>query len=196
MAARGPQPGRGTVRRGVGIPARQPGPRAPVRLLYDRPGSADVLGRDYQAPGRLSASALAALGLPRDADAYICGPTAFMAEVSAALADEGIDPSRVRTEIFGSAPSQTPGIAAAAARPPHHPAGKPGDGPEIAFARSGLTVRWGAGYASLLELAEACDVPVRWSCRTGVCQTCDTDVMSGTVRSVPTQSTSPPRAAR
>jgi hypothetical protein len=23
--------------------------------------------------------------------------------------------------------------------------------------------------ASLLELAEACDVPVRWSCRAGVC---------------------------
>jgi len=68
----------------------------------------------------------------------------------------------VRTEIFGAAPAQTPGIAATAARPPHQPAGQAGDGPEIAFARSGLTVRWGAGYASLLELAEACDVPVRW----------------------------------
>jgi len=150
-------------------------------VCYSRPGPADVLGRDYQAPGRLSAAMLAALGLPRDADAYVCGPAAFMADVSAALADEGVDPSRVRTEIFGAAPPVTPGIAATAARPPHQPAGEPGDGPEIGFARSGLTVRWGAGYASLLELAEACDVPVRWSCRTGVCHTCDTDVMSGTV---------------
>ena len=150
-------------------------------VCYSRPGPADVLGRDYQAPGRLSAAMLAALGLPRDADAYVCGPAAFMAEVSAALVDEGVDPSRVRTEIFGAAPAQTPGIAATAARPPHQPAGEPGDGPEIAFARSGLTVRWGAGYASLLELAEACDVPVRWSCRTGVCHTCETAVMSGTV---------------
>ena len=148
-------------------------------ICYSRPGPADVLGRDYQAPGRLSASVLAALGLPQDADAYVCGPAAFMAEVSAALADLGVE--RVRTEIFGAAPAQTPGIAATAARPPHQPAGEPGDGPEIAFARSGLTVRWGAGYASLLELAEACDVPVRWSCRTGVCHTCETDVMSGTV---------------
>jgi hypothetical protein len=41
----------------------------------------------------------------------------------------------VRTEIFGAAPSQTPGITAAAARPPHPPAGEPGDGPEVAFAR-------------------------------------------------------------
>ena len=51
----------------------------------------------------------------------------------------------------------------------------------MAFARSGLTVPWGTGYASLLELAEACDVPVRWSCRTGVCHTCETALLSGEV---------------
>jgi ferredoxin len=67
------------------------------------------------------------------------------------------------------------------ARPPHAPAGPPGTGPEVAFARSGLTIRWGAGYGSLLELAEACDVPVRWSCRTGVCHSCETALMAGTV---------------
>ena len=154
-------------------------------VCYSRPGPGDVQGRDYQTPGRLSASVLAALELPRDADAYICGPAAFMAEISAALVDLGIAPRRVRTEIFGTAPPQTPGIAAAAVRPPHSPAGEPGDGPEVAFARSGLTVRWASRYASLLELAEACDVPVRWSCRIGVCQTCDTDVMSGTVSYAP-----------
>jgi len=160
-------------------------PRGHRHVCYSRPGPGDVQGRDYQTPGRLSASVLAALELPRDADAYICGPAAFMAEISAALVDLGIDRRRVRTEIFGTAQSQTPGIAAAAARPPHPPAGEPGDGPEVAFARSGLTVRWASRYASLLELAEACDVPVRWSCRTGVCQTCDTDVMSGTVSYAP-----------
>jgi ferredoxin len=154
-------------------------------VCYSQPGPGDVQGRDYQTPGLLSASVLAALELPRDADAYICGPAAFMAEISAALVDFGIDPRRVRTEIFGTAPSQTPGIAAAAVRPPHPPPGEPGDGPGVAFARSGLTIRWASRYASLLELAEACDVPVRWSCRTGVCQTCDTDVMSGTVSYAP-----------
>ena len=88
-------------------------------------------------------------------------------------------------ELFGTAPPQTPGIAAAAARLPHPPAGEPGDGPGVAFARSDLTVRWDPRYASLLELAEACDVPVRWSCRTGVCHTCETAVISGTVRYAP-----------
>jgi len=154
-------------------------------VCYSRPDPGDVQGRDYQTPARLSASVLAALELPRDADAYICGPAAFMTEISAALADTGVAAGRVRTEIFGAAPSQTPGIAASPARPPHPPAGQPGDGPEVAFARSGLSVRWDPGYGSLLDLAEACDVPVRWSCRTGVCHTCETDVMSGTVGYAP-----------
>jgi ferredoxin-NADP reductase/MOSC domain-containing protein YiiM len=154
-------------------------------VCYSRPGPGEVQGRDYQTLGRLSASVLAGLGLPNDADAYICGPAAFMADMSAALADLGVGGARVHTEIFGAAPSQTPGIAAADARPPHSPAGQPGDGPQVAFARSGLTVRWDRGYGSLLELAEACDVPVRWSCRTGVCHTCETDVMSGAISYAP-----------
>ncbi len=152
-------------------------------ICYSRPGPNDAAGRDYQTEGRLSASVLAALHLPRDAQAYICGPAAFMTDTSAALVAMGID--RIRTEIFGAAPAQTPGIAATAARPPHPPPGAPGDGPQVAFARSGLTVHWDTGFTSLLELAEACDVPVRWSCRTGVCHTCETNLMSGTVSYAP-----------
>ena len=150
-------------------------------ICYSRPGPDDVKGRDYQTAGRLSASLLEAMDLPRDADAYICGPAGFMAEVSAALVGMGLDGTRIRTEIFGATPAQTPGIAPAPPRPPHPPADAPTDGPLIAFARSGLTVHWDPGYASLLELAEACDVPVRWSCRTGVCHTCETGLMSGAV---------------
>ncbi|HEY5990162.1 MAG TPA: 2Fe-2S iron-sulfur cluster-binding protein, partial [Streptosporangiaceae bacterium] len=155
--------------------------RAHRHICYSRPEPGDVQGGDYQTPGRMSASVLSALDLPHDAHAYICGPAAFMAEASAALAAIGIDPDRVHTEIFGATPALTPGIAPTAARPPHPPAHEAADGPLVAFARSGLSVRWDRGYASLLELAEACDVPVRWSCRTGVCHTCETGLMSGTV---------------
>jgi len=154
-------------------------PRGHQHICYSRPGPDEVEGRDYQTEGRLSASVLGALDLPRDAQAYICGPAAFMADALTALTGLGI--ADVRTEIFGTAPGQSPGIAAAAARPPHPPAGAADEGPQVAFARSGLTVRWGGGYSSLLELAEACDVPVRWSCRTGVCHTCETNLMSGAV---------------
>ncbi|MGC2201177.1 MAG: 2Fe-2S iron-sulfur cluster-binding protein [Stellaceae bacterium] len=60
-------------------------------------------------------------------------------------------------------------------------AGPAGAGPLISFARSNLDVRWGPGFQSLLELAEACDVPVRWSCRTGVCHSCETGLIAGIV---------------
>jgi ferredoxin len=44
-----------------------------------------------------------------------------------------------------------------------------------------LNVHWGSAFQSLLELAEACDIPTRWSCRTGVCHTCETGLVAGTV---------------
>ena len=40
---------------------------------------------------------------------------------------------------------------------------------------------WRADVASLLELAEACDVPTRWSCRTGICHTCEAGLVAGAV---------------
>ena len=160
-------------------------PHGHLHVCYSRPGPHDVEGRDYQSHGRLSAPALRALALPVDGDAYICGPTSFMADVSDALVALGLDRPRIHTEIFGAGPSLTPGIADSPARPVHVPAGEPGNGAQIAFARSGLTVRWGTGYGSLLELAEACDVPVRWSCRSGVCHTCETGLMSGAVSYAP-----------
>lgn len=49
---------------------------------------------------------------------------------------------------------------------PHQPPGPVGSGPEVSFARSGLHVPWNDAQESLLELAEACDVPVQWSCAT------------------------------
>jgi ferredoxin-NADP reductase/MOSC domain-containing protein YiiM len=149
-------------------------------VCYSHPAPGDVRGADHRS-GRLSPEVLTELNIPRDGDAYICGPAAFMTDASAALVGLGLDGACIHTEIFGTTPSQTPGIAAAAGQPPHPPAGQPGSGPQIAFARSGLDVRWDQAYASLLELAEACDVPVRWSCRTGVCHTCESGLMAGTV---------------
>ena len=156
-------------------------PNAHARVYYSRPGPDDLEGRDFDIPGRLTGSLPAELEPPRDAHAYLCGPTPFMDEISAGLAALGIDGSRIHTEPFGPAPSITPGIAATPARTPHPPAGRAGNGPTIEFARSNLAIPWASDYSSLLELAEACDVPVRWSCRTGVCHTCETTLIAGNV---------------
>ena len=156
-------------------------PNVRTHVYYSRPGPNDLEGRDFDSAGRLTASLLAELEPPRDAEAYLCGPTPFMDEISAGLAAIGLDASHIHTEPFGPAPGLTPGIAATPARTPHPPAGQPGTGPTIEFARSNLAVPWSDDYASLLELAEACDVPVRWSCRTGVCHNCETTLIAGDV---------------
>jgi ferredoxin-NADP reductase/MOSC domain-containing protein YiiM/ferredoxin len=154
-------------------------PNVRVHVCFSHPGPDDLEGRDFDNAGRLTASLLAELDPPRSAEAYLCGPAAFMEEISAGLAAMGIDAARIHTEPFGPAPGLTPGIAATPARTPHPPAGQPGTGPTIEFARSNLAVPWSQDYASLLELAEACDVPVRWSCRTGVCHNCETTLIAG-----------------
>jgi ferredoxin-NADP reductase/ferredoxin len=160
-------------------------PKARTHVYYSRPGPNDLEGSDFDSAGRLTASLLAELEPPRDAEAYLCGPTPFMEEISAGLAAMGTDASRIHTEPFGPAPGLTPGIAATPARTPHPPASKPGNGPTIEFARSNLAIPWSSDYISLLELAEACDILVRWSCRTGVCHNCETTLIAGNIEYSP-----------
>ena len=78
--------------------------------------------------------------------------------------------------------SKTPGIAATLLRAPHLPSGEINGGVWVSFVRSGIAAHWDASaYKSILELAEACDVPVRWSCRAGVCHSCESGLVSGSV---------------
>jgi len=157
-------------------------PHARSFVQYSRPEAADKLGIDYDAAGRLTVVVLEKLGVSRESDFYLCGPPTFMDELTAGLGRWGLAGDHVHTEIFGSGKPITPGIAEASRRAPHAPAGSLGEGPRISFARAGLTVSWDSKFQSLLELAEACDVPVRWSCRTGVCHTCECGLISGSVK--------------
>ena len=151
------------------------------RIWYSRPDPTDRADTDYDAVGRITPEALEATSVPIDGEYYLCGPTAFMDALGDALAALGVPAGRVHTEIFGAHEPITPGVVARPMRAPHQPEGDPGSGPLITFVRTGLNVRWIEGNASILELAEACDVPVRWSCRTGVCHTCETGLLDGTV---------------
>ena len=138
--------------------------------------------RAHATAGRLSKDKLAGLGLPASATAYVCGPASFMADMRQALAAVGIDPANIHNELFGALPPVNPGLAGQTREPPHQPAGPPGTGPLVTFARSGLATRFPTGPRSVLDLAEACAIPTRWSCRTGVCHTCVTPLLSGQVR--------------
>jgi len=139
----------------------------------------------HAAAGRLTREALAALAIPADAAAYICGPASFMTDMQDALTALGLDSARLHTELFGALASVNPGLTGQHRQPPHQPPGPPGTGPLITFARSGLTTRFGDDWHSVLDLADACDVPTRWSCRTGVCHTCITPLLSGDITNSP-----------
>lgn len=155
-------------------------------ICYSHPEHEDKLGEDYDAAGHVSRSVLAAFGVSPEAEVYLCGPTQFMVEMKEALIELGCAPSRVYREIFNGGESLTPGVVQAGTRAPHPPADDSGDGPLVSFARSGVAARFKAsGYQSLLELAEACDVPVRWSCRSGVCHSCESGLVSGEVAYAP-----------
>ncbi len=56
-------------------------PNARARVYYSRPTPNDLRGRDFDTAGRLTASVLAEMNPPPDAEAYLCGPTAFMDEI-------------------------------------------------------------------------------------------------------------------
>jgi ferredoxin len=157
-------------------------PRAASYVHYSRPDATDRLGIDYDAAGRLTVRVLDKLGVLRESEFYLCGPAAFLEDFTAGLGGWGVTNDRIHTETFGSGKSVTPGMKAEPGRLPHAPTDSHGEGPSVSFARAGLTVNWDSKFQSLLELAEACDVPVRWSCRTGVCHTCECGLISGCVK--------------
>jgi ferredoxin-NADP reductase/MOSC domain-containing protein YiiM/ferredoxin len=150
-------------------------------IAYSQPEDADRQGQDYDASGHLTVSSLQQLKVPKDADFYLCGPTAFLHDVTADLKSWGVPDSSIHSEVFGAESSRTPGIASGTSAPPHPPAESVGGGPKVSFTRSALTVPWDSRYGSLLELAEACDVPVRWACRVGVCHSCESGLIDGRI---------------
>jgi ferredoxin-NADP reductase/ferredoxin len=151
-------------------------------VCYSKPASVDKLGEDFDAAGHLSRSVLEEVGIPREAEVYICGPTAFMADMKAALGGCGVPQERIHMEIFNGGEAKSPGVVGAVTRSPHPPRSDTNSGPLVSFARSGIAAHWNASvYQSILELAEACDVPVRWACRTGVCHSCESGLVSGAV---------------
>jgi ferredoxin-NADP reductase/MOSC domain-containing protein YiiM len=146
-------------------------PHARQRVFYSRRGD------------RMDRQALDALGLPTDASVYVCGPDQFMTDMRDALTAAGVDPVKIHSELFGALPAVNPGVVVDSSprTPPHPPAGAPGPGPAISFARSGLSVEWSPGYGTILDLAESCDVPTRFACRSGVCHVCETGIVDGSV---------------
>lgn len=150
-------------------------------IMYSKPAATDQPHTDFDATGHIDTALLEKIGVPQNSDFYLCGPTSFLQDMRNGLQTWGVPATNVHTEIFGALDTITPGMARVG-HTPHVPQGLAGTGPAVSFARSGINVHWDPKFQSLLELAEACDVPVRWSCRTGVCHTCISGLIAGSVR--------------
>ena len=151
-------------------------------VAYSKPREADRQGKDYDVSGHLTLLVLQQNKVPKEADFYLCGPSSFLEKFEVDLKTWGIPGSRIHSEAFGAGSSVTPGIKNTVSAAPHAPADGAGTGPRVSFTRSGLTVPWDSRYGSLLEFAEACDVPVKWSCRMGVCHMCECGLIDGSIK--------------
>jgi ferredoxin-NADP reductase/MOSC domain-containing protein YiiM len=167
-------------------------PDGTAHLFFTRDAPPPAVATGHVHTGRPTPAVVAALGLPRAADAYLCGPVGFMTGLRESLLAAGLRADRIHAEVFGGRPALTPGVRGTSVATPHQPGGPAGAGPQVTFARSGLTTRWSDRFGSLLELAEACAVPTRWACRTGVCHTCETALITGRVRYRPDPLEPPP----
>lgn len=148
-------------------------------IAYSKPDPTDRLGNDFDIEGHLDLAILQRLEVPTDADFYMCGPTGFQRDMTQSLISLRVPRDAIHQEIFGSVDSIEPGVVKREAKIPHPPVSNPGNGPIVSFTRSNLSVPWDNRFKSLLEFAEACDVPVRWSCRSGVCHMCECGILSG-----------------
>ena len=169
-------------------------PHAHEQVCWSRPDPPNVRTA-LRAPAG-SRAGLAALGVPRDADAYICGPASFMTDVAAPSPRSASTPARIHTELFGALAPINPGSPA---RPPgrrtSRRAGR-ATGPLVDVRPQRPPLPFGAGYGSLLELADACDVPTAGAAGPGSATPASrpcSPAISNTARS---RSSLPPRGAR
>src|SRR5262249_7550178 len=117
-------------------------PHSRSYIAYSSPDSRDRKGEDFDATGHLSRSVFEQVGLPQDADVYLCGPTRFMTDMKDALAAMGVTPERTHVELFNGGESMTPGVVGTVTRAPHLPKNDANTGPLVSFARSGITAHW------------------------------------------------------
>jgi len=148
-------------------------PNSKRLIAFSQPSERDVLGRDYDLSGRLDAHALRSLNLPKSADYYLCGPTQFLRMFQDWLSGSGISPGRIHVEFFGVS---VPAKSATTHRQTNGEAVY-----TIALTRSNRILNWMNTSGNILELMEAEQIPVRWSCRVGICHTCELGLLDGNV---------------
>ena len=93
----------------------------------------------------------------------------------------GVGVDRIHIEIFNGGELSTLGVAAVRLKPPH---GRRPSSKRAPSSRSRAAASRPTGIRPPIRACwnwQACDVPVRWACRTGVCHNCESGLVSGEV---------------
>jgi uncharacterized protein len=147
--------------------------------LYDSAQLAGEVTAKGVSAGRVDINALKRVLPFDDYDFYLCGPESFMRDIYEGLRGLSVADERIRFEAFGPATvKRTAAIATEAA----WAATPDTTSVPVTFTRSARTVPWSPRDGSLLELAEAQGIAAPSSCRSGMCGTCSTRLLSGQVR--------------
>ena len=164
-----------------------PGLRAHFR--YSRPLDDDVGGKDYDSVGYVDIDLLKSLLPFDDYEFYLCGPPPFMQSIHTGLKSLNVADERIHYEFFGPGATlhkETPTGFGSLAEELHDlpPA-------TVRFAKSGIDTVWDPSKGTLLDLAESEGVRPEYSCRSGICQTCATHIVSGHVEYIDPPMTDP-----
>ena len=153
-------------------------------IALSQPTKRDAFGKNYDLKGRLDIEVIQKMGIPKTSDFYLCGPPPFLEAFNDSLNAWGVFPRRIHFESFGAS-TVTPNsmITSQAEEALHY---------QIALTRSNRILPWTGNHSNILELAEAEHVPVQWSCRVGVCHTCEIGILDGSVEYSPTPLDAPP----
>jgi ferredoxin-NADP reductase len=142
-------------------------------------------GTDWKGPrGRITKEFLAET-VPGIASrrVHLCGPPSMMDATKAILAELGVAPDQIKTELFG-ATKPTPAAPGTTAAP-----SVAATGPLVTFSKSNksakihLDLRKGDSppKQSILELSEELGIGIQFSCRVGTCGVCKVTKTSGEV---------------
>jgi 3-ketosteroid 9alpha-monooxygenase subunit B len=114
-------------------------------------------------------------------EVFLCGPTAFMEQVSHALRELGVSRKRLHIERFVSLTEDPFGPAMAEAAQPGGTGDRAESSVEVALDGERRTLRWPAG-TKLLDLMRDNGLEAPFSCREGACGACACRVTTGEVK--------------